>query len=120
MKGRALQERSQPDGSRRNVVAALGSGSFAGLAGWRTLRAGVGEEPWEVAGNRSFVLRSCTSFDLNTTLPRTMSRGGEFEVDPVGSPLPPATRLSRSGVLTVGLVDEVDADGVVFRCTQPD
>ena len=120
MKGRALQERRQPDSARRRIAVALSLGWFTGLASWPARRAGAVQPAWEVASDRSLVLRPGASFDLSTTLPRTMRRGGTFEVDPVGSPLPAGIRLSRSGVLTVDLVDSGGVEGVVFRYTPPD
>jgi hypothetical protein len=48
------------------------------------------------------VLGSNAQIDLRATLPNAVVRGGRFEVDPSGSPLPADVVLQSEGLITLG------------------
>ena len=62
---------------------------------------------------------SGASFDLATTLPAGVTRGGVFGVDSAGAPLPIGMRLSSSGVLAVGTATVGTVSGVLFTYEEP-
>lgn len=76
-------------------------------------------QAWNVNPWPFFVTGSGTSFDLATTLPVGIVRGGAFGVASSGSPLPAGMTLSSAGVLAVGSAVVSQAVGVVFTYTEP-
>ena len=74
---------------------------------------------WEVAPNHSLALPPGATFDLAATLPRTVSGGGVFEVDPSGAPLPAGITLLPTGLLAISSAATGSTVGVVFRYTPP-
>jgi hypothetical protein len=113
-----LQERNQINAARRRLSAGLCLGLLAGLTG-----CGGSDEyatdRWSVAPNQALVLSRGSTFDLTSTLPSTAPRGGVFEVDRSGAPLPAGIALSPTGLLTVGPSATGGTAGVVFRYTPP-
>src|SRR5437016_550028 len=67
----------------------------------------------------SFVSGSGTAFDLATTLPSGVTRGGTFGVDSRGAALPSGMSLSPSGILSVGTAGASRAVGVLFIYSEP-
>jgi hypothetical protein len=118
-----LQERNQinPAG------AASAPGSVSALLAGLTGCGGSGDdyypnaslERWSVAPNQALVLSQGSTFDLTSTLPSTAPRGGVFEIDRSGAPLPAGITLSPTGLLTVGPSATGGTAGVVFRYTPP-
>jgi hypothetical protein len=109
------------DRRRRRLVTGVCAGLFAVLSG---CGGAAGDDPaananWDVAPARSLSLARGTSFNLAETLPADVMRGGVFDVDPGGSPLPVGVVLLPSGLLTVGPSATGSAAGVVFRYTPP-
>lgn len=66
------------------------------------------------------VIGQVTEFDLNTTLPPQVERGGVFGVDPKGSPLPEGMILDPDGILHLGTAQAGRVTGVIFSYTTPD
>lgn len=66
-----------------------------------------------------FTAGSNQTFDLASTLPTGVRRGGSFGVDPNGAPLPTGMTLSSSGVLSVGSASTGSTTGVVFWYAEP-
>ena len=55
-----------------------------------------------------------STFDLSTTLPIGVARGGSFGVDPGGASLPIGMTLSPGGILSVGTSTVSTAVGIIF------
>lgn len=55
-----------------------------------------------------------STFDLASTLPSSVPRGGKFGVDTIGAPLPAGMSLSAAGILAVGTAAIGAVTGVVF------
>ena len=53
-------------------------------------------------------------FDLSTTLPTGVARGGTFGVDPSGASLPSGMSLSSAGILSVGSASVSTVGGIIF------
>lgn len=66
-----------------------------------------------------FIADHGTKFDLATTLPSGVARGGTFAVDPQGAKLPPGMHLAPSGILSVGSAKHGRAVGVIFQYEEP-
>ena len=58
-------------------------------------------------------------FDLNSTLPAGVRKGGTFAVSPSGTPLPAGMALMPTGLLSVGNAVAGRADGVIFTYAEP-
>jgi hypothetical protein len=115
------EEHRRVDRRRRRLVTGVCAGLFAVLNG---CGGAAGDDPaanasWDVAPARSLSLARGTSFNLAETLPADVTRGGVFDVDPSGSPLPAGVVLLPSGLLSVGATASGSAVGVVFRYTPP-
>jgi hypothetical protein len=57
---------------------------------------------WSLQDSFALVLGSNAQIDLRATLPNAVVRGGRFEVDPSGSPLPADVVLQSEGLITLG------------------
>lgn len=66
-----------------------------------------------------FVAGVATPFDLASTLPPSVVRGGVFSIDPIGAPLPAGMELTRAGLLSAGTAAPSSMDGVVFAYEEP-
>lgn len=74
----------------------------------------VTPEPVLIMGDPSLV------FDLKPTLPLQVRLGGQFAVDPNGTPLPTGVLLSMDGVLSLTSAASVGTtSGVVFSYMEP-
>jgi hypothetical protein len=74
----------------------------------------VDPAPRLVAGSSPLV------YDLASTLPDGIRRGGSFSVDASGAPLPVGVTLSAAGMLAASDVAIAGATaGVVFRYAEP-
>ncbi len=60
-----------------------------------------------------------STFDLSTTLPNGIVKGGAFGVSTSGPALPTGVTLSRAGVLAVASAAAGRTIGVVFTYTEP-
>ena len=67
----------------------------------------------------ALIVGSNGSFDLNTTLPLNIKRGGIFEIDASGPPLPAGMSLTSTGILAVGTAAIGTVTGVVFTYDAP-
>ena len=67
----------------------------------------------------SMTVGSGTSFDLNSTLPARVARGGAFGVDASGARLPSGMILSAAGLLSVGSAARGTVAGVIFTYDAP-
>lgn len=77
-------------------------------------------ESWEIDAKKiQDALQKNTSIDLAKTLPRSVSKGGIFTVDPNGSPLPSGLSLSKEGILSVQFDKNIQVSGVVFAYEEP-
>lgn len=76
-------------------------------------------QAWSVSPTPYFLADTGTTFDLSTTLPATVRRGGTFGVSPSGNPLPAGMSLSATGLLSVGSAKAGRTDGVIFTYEQP-
>lgn len=132
MDGRKLQERNRTDLARRRFSTGVCLGLLSALAGCGGVDeplndpAGpasgtpkVAEATWDVVPSRAIVIAPGESFDLAATLPGKVARGGVFDVDPRGAPLPAGITLDRTGVLSVSSSATGGTAGVVFRYTPP-
>lgn len=66
-----------------------------------------------------FVAGVATPFDLASTLPASVVRGGVFSIDPMSAPLPAGMELTREGLLSSGTASPSSMDGVVFAYEEP-
>jgi hypothetical protein len=128
-----LQERNRINTARRRLSTGLCLGLLTAVAGCGgsaeapTAAAGgpassnpkVAQTTWEVAPSRALAVAPGSSFDLADTLPAKVARGGFFEVDPSGAPLPAGVTLDRAGVLSASDSATGGTAGVVFRYTPP-
>jgi hypothetical protein len=71
------------------------------------------------APNPTFVQGSTVPFDLATTLPVEVKRGGIFSIDPSGASLPTGATLTANGLLYAGTAIVGTTTGVVFRYSEP-
>lgn len=62
----------------------------------------------------TFAVGSNGTFNLATTLPAGVARGGVFGVSASGAPLPTGMTLTPAGVLSVGTAKVGSVTGVVF------
>ena len=62
----------------------------------------------------SFAVGSGAMFNLASTLPVGVARGGVFGVSPSGIPLPKGMTLTPAGILSVGTAIVGSVNGVVF------
>ena len=67
----------------------------------------------------ALTVNSGATFDLSSTLPTGVTRGGTFGVDPSGARLPAGMSLSSSGILAVGTATLGTVTGVVFTYDAP-
>lgn len=67
----------------------------------------------------TFVEGSQVPFDLASTLPAGILRGGVFSIDPAGAPLPAGMSLTSRGLLYAGTARVGTTTGVVFRYSEP-
>jgi hypothetical protein len=73
--------------------------------------------PW--APNPTFVQGSTVPFDLATTLPTGVARGGVFTIDSTGASLPTGVTMTSNGLLYAGTASVGTTTGVVFRYSEP-
>jgi hypothetical protein len=66
-----------------------------------------------------FLAGSTGSFDLASTLPAGVARGGTFALAPGSSPLPAQIRLSPSGVLSATAPVLGTTSNIVFTYAEP-
>lgn len=116
-----LQVQGLINPTRRRVSAGVCLGLLAALAGCggssdELLSTGAGPA-WDVVPSRSLSLAPGATFDLSATLPAGVNRGGVFEVDPSGAPLPSGVTLAPGGQLFVSGTATGGTAGVVFRYT---
>lgn len=71
------------------------------------------------APNPTFVQGSQIPFDLASTLPSEIVRGGVFSVDAAGARLPTGMTLVASGLLYAGTANVGTTTGVIFRYAEP-
>jgi hypothetical protein len=63
---------------------------------------------------------SPTIFDMTMTLPPALVRGGRFDIDLSGSPLPSGVTLTPAGLLSVSsTASGAITAGVIFAYTEP-
>ena len=67
----------------------------------------------------SFAVGSGTTFNLATTLPAGVARGGAFDVSTSGARLPTGMTLTPAGILSVGTATVGSVAGVVFTYSSP-
>jgi hypothetical protein len=75
-------------------------------------------EQWNV-NLPAFTAGSGATFDLASTLPASVQRGGTFSVSPAGAPLPAGMTLTASGILSVGSVYAGQTTGIIFMYSLP-
>jgi hypothetical protein len=62
----------------------------------------------------ALLVGSGATFNLASTLPAGVSRGGRFGLDPSGAALPTGMSLTNAGILSVGTASIGTVNGVVF------
>lgn len=67
----------------------------------------------------SFAVGSGATFNLATTLPASVARGGAFDISPSGARLPAGMTLAPVGILSVGTATVGSVAGVVFTYSSP-
>jgi len=67
----------------------------------------------------SFAVGSGATFNLATTLPASVARGGAFGISPSGAGLPAGMTLAPVGILSVGTATVGSVAGVVFTYSSP-
>jgi hypothetical protein len=67
----------------------------------------------------ALIVGSSESFDLNTTLPLGIKRGGTYGIDPSGPRLPIGMSLTSAGILAFGTAAIGTVIGVVFTYDAP-
>jgi hypothetical protein len=67
----------------------------------------------------AFIANRGGTFDLTTTLPVDVARGGTFGVSPNGQPLPVGITLTPSGILSAANPVIGETRGVIFTYTLP-
>jgi hypothetical protein len=67
----------------------------------------------------ALIVGSGATFDLTSTLPTSISRGGRFSIDSAGSRLPAGMSLSTAGILAVGSAAIGSVTGVIFTYDTP-
>ena len=60
-----------------------------------------------------------STFNLSTTLPASITKGGRFGLDSAGAALPAGMTLSSGGVLAVGSASIGTVTGVIFTYETP-
>jgi hypothetical protein len=65
------------------------------------------------------VVGSGATFDLGSTLPSSVGRGGVFGIDTAGTRLPAGMSLSTAGILAVGSATVGSVAGVIFTYDAP-
>lgn len=66
-----------------------------------------------------FLAGETATFDLGTTLPAGVARGGTFSLAPGSGPLPAQVALSPNGVLTADSPVDGTAANIIFLYTEP-
>jgi hypothetical protein len=66
-----------------------------------------------------FTAGTGATFDLSTTLPSGLARGGTFSVASSGAALPSGMSLSSGGILSVGSASASQVSGVIFAYQEP-
>lgn len=77
-----------------------------------------GPTAWNV-GALYLTVGTAATFDLTTTLPSGVARGGVFGVSATGSALPAGVTLSPAGILSVGSAATGDVASVIFSYSEP-
>ena len=67
----------------------------------------------------SFAVGSGATFNLATTLPAGVARGGAFGISPSGARFPAGMTLTPVGILSVGTATVGSVAGVVFTYSSP-
>ena len=67
----------------------------------------------------SFAVGSGATFNLGTTLPAGVARGGAFGVSASGAKLPTGMGLTPAGTLSVGTATVGSVAGVIFTYSSP-
>ena len=65
------------------------------------------------------IVGSAATFDLNSTLPPGVPRGGTFGIDSGGTPLPMGMSLNPNGTLAVGTATMGAVSGILFTYEEP-
>jgi hypothetical protein len=65
------------------------------------------------------IVGSGATFDLKSTLPAEVQRGGVFGIDAQGSRLPTGMNLTTAGILSVGSAALSSVAGVIFTYDAP-
>jgi len=104
-------------GRYRNGFAPIGVASAAPLstAPPRSRKSGDGWAP----AVPMLMVGSMATFDLNTTLPSGVIRGGTFGIDLSGAALPEGMNLNPDGRLAVGTATVGTVRGVLFTYEEP-
>jgi len=74
---------------------------------------------WSVSPTPYFLAGTGGTFDLSTTLPAGVRKGGTFGISPTGARLPAGMTLAATGLLSVGSARAGRTDGVIFTYEQP-
>jgi hypothetical protein len=67
----------------------------------------------------TLIVGSAATFDLSTTLPSGVNRGGKFGIDTSGASLPTGMTLNPNGTLAVGTAAVGIVSGVLFTYEEP-
>lgn len=67
----------------------------------------------------TLIFGSAATFDLSTTLPPGVKRGGKFGIDTNGASLPLGMTLDPNGTLAVGTAAGGAVSGVLFTYDEP-
>ncbi len=120
----------QTNAGRRQLLKhglAVAVTSLAGcrLGGDSSTPFGATEEPPPAAATEwaprlpVLISGSGATFDLTTTLPTSVKRGGVFGIDSSGQRLPAGMSLSARGLLAVGTAAIGSVAGVIFTYDAP-
>jgi hypothetical protein len=74
---------------------------------------------WSVSPTPYFLAGTGSTFDLSTTLPPGVRKGGTFGIASNGAPLPAGMSLAPTGLLSVGTAGAGRTDGVIFTYAEP-
>ena len=75
---------------------------------------------WDINKTLTLAASAVSSYDLNSSLPPTVKRGGRFNLSANGSALPVGVALSAAGILSSTVVARLGTvTGVVFSYDEP-
>ena len=75
--------------------------------------------PWTLPSQIEFIIGKTSSFDLSTTLPTCLVKGGQFALDSNSNNLTDGLTLSESGQLSILSENIQDTSGFVFQYSEP-